>query len=270
MYLPFKKQGLKALKCLMEDFYRYCLQTKQLHMQSTPAWLLLQLWSWLLLPLGKSGKFGWDVRKFWWSSSWGSVSLSHRKCGFFPAERICWCSLALSRSPALRFGSNTPPCSPALQKSLAPKTKRLIMEIMQIRRELQIASSSAASVSTARAVSSQGILHGGTAWEQGGAARAKGFTLSKSPRPALVEGLSFKVLLHPSNSMDLWVRIRAVGCCSPSWATLGSVPWMLIGILEIKILEIKSKVLARPIDQRHFAISNKIGAIIYSSATFQV
>lgn len=176
----FKKPGLKALKCVMKDFYMDCsvLLTNQTITHAKRSSLAPA--EALELPLAACAH--WKERKSCLGCGTGatifggSVSIKARECGGFPAERICWqrpCPfVAPQTAPAPRFGSNTPPCSPAPQKSLAPKTKRLIMEIMQIRRELQITSSSPASLSTARAASSRGTPRVGNVWEQAGSCQS--------------------------------------------------------------------------------------------------
>lgn len=169
MYLPFKKQGLKALKCIMKDFHRYCSVllpnrtiTHAKHSSLAPA---------EALELPPAACAHCKVRKIYFGCGTGERAAGGvrihqpQEMGAIPSREdllvVALPFLAPQTAPALRFGSNTPLCSPAPQKSLTPKTKRLIMEIMQIRRELQITSSSAASVSVAWAASSQGILHPG-------------------------------------------------------------------------------------------------------------
>lgn len=209
MYLHLKKQGLKALKW-WRIFTTLLCPAYRPNNSNNYTCKALQPGSCCLCPLQREGSL---------------VGMWHREAAA-GLRVVALPFLAPQTAPAPRFGSNTPPCSPAPQKSLAPKTKRLIMEIMQIRRELQITSSSPASVSTARPEPSQGILGVGKVWELPELCRAETinwFILGKSPQPALVEGLTCRTFPALNSSMDLWVRLRAVRCCSPSWLTLGSM-----------------------------------------------
>lgn len=129
----FKKPGLKALKCVMKDFYMDCsvLLTNQTITHAKRSSLAPA--EALELPLAACAH--WKERKSCLGCGTGatifggSVSIKARKCGGFPAERICWqrpCPFVVPQTaPAPRFGSKHTSLLSCTSKIISSKDKEI-------------------------------------------------------------------------------------------------------------------------------------------------